>query len=135
MDDAGWRDIEEIKQLKARYCRLLDTKDWASWRSVPSIFLSAAMNSASSGLYSAFAHASWSAHGWLTMTLKSPHWPQTTRVTSAFGSALSFGRYSFSSASHAFSDALSPGPPDSPGKSTRSPAGTSGVTATDETDI
>ena len=34
MDDAGWRDIEEIKQLKARYCRLLDTKDWASWRSV-----------------------------------------------------------------------------------------------------
>ena len=27
------------------------------------------------------------------------------------------------------------GPPDSPGKSTRSPAGTSGVTATDETDI
>ena len=34
MDDAGWRDIEENKQLKARYSRLLDTKDWASWRSV-----------------------------------------------------------------------------------------------------
>lgn len=25
-------DIEAIKQLKARYCRLLDTKDWAAWR-------------------------------------------------------------------------------------------------------
>src|ERR1700712_129983 len=24
--------IEELKQLKARYCRLLDTKDWAGWR-------------------------------------------------------------------------------------------------------
>jgi len=25
-------DIEEIKQLKARYCRLMDTKDWAGYR-------------------------------------------------------------------------------------------------------
>ena len=25
-------DVEAIKQLKARYCRLLDTKDWAAWR-------------------------------------------------------------------------------------------------------
>jgi hypothetical protein len=25
------RDIEEIKQLKARHCRLVDTKDWAGW--------------------------------------------------------------------------------------------------------
>lgn len=27
-------DIERIKQLKARYCRYLDTKDWAAWRTV-----------------------------------------------------------------------------------------------------
>lgn len=26
------REIEAIKQLKARYCRYLDTKDWDSWR-------------------------------------------------------------------------------------------------------
>lgn len=26
--------IESIKQLKARYCRYLDTKDWAAWRSI-----------------------------------------------------------------------------------------------------
>ncbi len=26
--------IESIQQLKARYCRYLDTKDWAAWRSV-----------------------------------------------------------------------------------------------------
>jgi SnoaL-like protein len=26
--------IESIKQLKARYCRYLDTKDWAAWRTV-----------------------------------------------------------------------------------------------------
>jgi hypothetical protein len=26
--------IEEIKQLKARYCRYLDTKDWAAWRGI-----------------------------------------------------------------------------------------------------
>lgn len=25
-------DVEAIKQLKARYCRLLDTKNWAAWR-------------------------------------------------------------------------------------------------------
>jgi hypothetical protein len=27
-------DIEAIKQLKARYCRYLDTKDWSSWRAL-----------------------------------------------------------------------------------------------------
>jgi uncharacterized protein (TIGR02246 family) len=27
-------DIEAIKQLKARYCRLMDTKDWAAYRRV-----------------------------------------------------------------------------------------------------
>lgn len=27
-------DIEAIKQLKARYCRHLDTKDWAAWRTL-----------------------------------------------------------------------------------------------------
>ena len=33
MDDATTlREIEAIKQLKARYCRLLDTKDWQAWR-------------------------------------------------------------------------------------------------------
>ncbi|OBG24579.1 nuclear transport factor 2 family protein [Mycobacterium sp. 852002-51057_SCH5723018] len=26
--------IETIKQLKARYCRYLDTKDWAAWRAL-----------------------------------------------------------------------------------------------------
>ena len=26
--------IESIKQLKARYCRHLDTKDWATWRTL-----------------------------------------------------------------------------------------------------
>ena len=26
--------IESIKQLKARYCRYLDTKDWAAWRKI-----------------------------------------------------------------------------------------------------
>ena len=25
-------DIEAIKQLKARYCRLMDTRDWAAYR-------------------------------------------------------------------------------------------------------
>ncbi len=25
-------DIEAIRQLKARYCRLLDTKEWDAWR-------------------------------------------------------------------------------------------------------
>ncbi|MBO0678674.1 nuclear transport factor 2 family protein [Mycolicibacterium sp. S2-37] len=29
-----WKDIEAIKQLKARYCRLLDTKDWTAWRAL-----------------------------------------------------------------------------------------------------
>ncbi|HME49506.1 nuclear transport factor 2 family protein [Mycobacterium sp.] len=27
-------DLEAIRQLKARYCRLLDTKDWDGWRDV-----------------------------------------------------------------------------------------------------
>ena len=27
-------EIEAIKQLKARYCRYLDTKDWAAWRAM-----------------------------------------------------------------------------------------------------
>ena len=35
MDDAAaLLEIESIKQLKARYCRYLDTKDWACWRSI-----------------------------------------------------------------------------------------------------
>ncbi|HYJ56669.1 MAG TPA: nuclear transport factor 2 family protein, partial [Mycobacterium sp.] len=35
MDDAAaLLQIESIKQLKARYCRYLDTKDWASWRDI-----------------------------------------------------------------------------------------------------
>lgn len=33
-EQAAWADIEAIKQLKARYCRLLDTKDWAGWRDI-----------------------------------------------------------------------------------------------------
>lgn len=33
MDDAATLlEIESIKQLKARYCRYLDTKDWEAWR-------------------------------------------------------------------------------------------------------
>ncbi|WP_102142920.1 nuclear transport factor 2 family protein [Mycobacterium hubeiense] len=33
MDDAAaLLDIEALKQLKARYCRYLDTKDWQAWR-------------------------------------------------------------------------------------------------------
>lgn len=33
MDDAAaLLEIESIKQLKARYCRYLDAKDWAAWR-------------------------------------------------------------------------------------------------------
>lgn len=32
MGDA--QDIEDIKRLKARYCRLLDTKDWTGWRAL-----------------------------------------------------------------------------------------------------
>lgn len=31
-DPQVWADVEAIKQLKARYCRLLDTKDWVAWR-------------------------------------------------------------------------------------------------------
>ncbi|HKY89851.1 MAG TPA: nuclear transport factor 2 family protein [Nevskiaceae bacterium] len=27
-------DIEALKQLKARYCRLLDAKDWTAWRAL-----------------------------------------------------------------------------------------------------
>lgn len=35
MDDAATLvEIESIKQLKARYCRLLDAKDWAAWREI-----------------------------------------------------------------------------------------------------
>lgn len=35
MDDAtSLLEIESIKQLKARYCRLLDTKDWEAWRAI-----------------------------------------------------------------------------------------------------
>ncbi len=35
MDDAAMMvEIEAIKQLKARYCRLLDDKQWALWREV-----------------------------------------------------------------------------------------------------
>ncbi|MDT5245538.1 MAG: hypothetical protein QOD36_2914, partial [Mycobacterium sp.] len=35
MDDATrLLEIEAIKQLKARYCRFLDTKDWQAWRGV-----------------------------------------------------------------------------------------------------
>jgi hypothetical protein len=26
------KDIEDLRQLKARYCRLLDAKDWPAWR-------------------------------------------------------------------------------------------------------
>ena len=33
-DVAALNDLESIKQLKARYCRLLDTKQWAAWREV-----------------------------------------------------------------------------------------------------
>jgi hypothetical protein len=35
MDDAtALLEIEAIKQLKARYCRYLDTKDWQAWRNL-----------------------------------------------------------------------------------------------------
>lgn len=34
MDVGYLGDVEAIKQLKARYCRLLDTKDWTGWRAV-----------------------------------------------------------------------------------------------------
>lgn len=32
VDPGDLVDIEELKQLKARYCRLLDAKDWTTWR-------------------------------------------------------------------------------------------------------
>lgn len=32
MTEADLVEIEAIKQLKARYCRHLDTKDWTAWR-------------------------------------------------------------------------------------------------------
>ena len=32
MKNQNLLDLEDIKQLKARYCRLLDTKDWTNWR-------------------------------------------------------------------------------------------------------
>jgi hypothetical protein len=35
MDDAAaLLEIEAIKQLKARYCRLLDAKNWTGWRRI-----------------------------------------------------------------------------------------------------
>jgi len=35
MDDAAaLLEFEAIKQLKARYCRYLDTKDWEGWRGI-----------------------------------------------------------------------------------------------------
>ena len=35
MDDTtALLEIEAIKQLKARYCRYLDTKDWTAWRGI-----------------------------------------------------------------------------------------------------
>ncbi|OBK72445.1 nuclear transport factor 2 family protein [Mycobacterium sp. 1274761.0] len=35
MDDGtALLEIEAIKQLKARYCRLLDTKNWQGWRNL-----------------------------------------------------------------------------------------------------
>ena len=32
VDDTRLADVEAIRRLKARYFRLLDTKDWAGWR-------------------------------------------------------------------------------------------------------
>ena len=34
MTDIELAEVEAIKQLKARYCRFLDTKDWAAWRTL-----------------------------------------------------------------------------------------------------
>lgn len=34
MTEADLVEIEAIKQLKARFCRLLDTKQWAAWRAI-----------------------------------------------------------------------------------------------------
>ena len=33
-DIQALHDIEAIKQLKARYCRFLDAKDWTAWRGI-----------------------------------------------------------------------------------------------------
>jgi hypothetical protein len=34
-EPAAWLpEVESIKQLKARYCRLLDAKDWVAWREI-----------------------------------------------------------------------------------------------------
>ena len=33
-DAAALLEIEAIKQLKARYCRFLDAKDWTAWRGI-----------------------------------------------------------------------------------------------------
>jgi len=33
-DVEGLYEVEAIKQLKARYCRYLDTKDWVAWRTI-----------------------------------------------------------------------------------------------------
>ncbi|MCV7383343.1 nuclear transport factor 2 family protein [Mycolicibacter longobardus] len=34
MTDNTAAEIEAIKRLKSRYCRLLDTKDWSGWRAL-----------------------------------------------------------------------------------------------------
>jgi hypothetical protein len=34
LDSTALVEIEALKQLKARYCRLLDAKDWAAWRQI-----------------------------------------------------------------------------------------------------
>ncbi|GFG86479.1 nuclear transport factor 2 family protein [Mycolicibacter algericus] len=34
MTDDAATEIEAIKRLKSRYCRYLDTKDWAAWRAL-----------------------------------------------------------------------------------------------------
>lgn len=34
MDAGTLAEIEAIKQLKARYCRFLDAKDWQAWRQI-----------------------------------------------------------------------------------------------------
>jgi SnoaL-like domain len=34
LDSTALLEIEALKQLKARYCRLLDAKDWTAWRQI-----------------------------------------------------------------------------------------------------
>ena len=34
MTDGSPADLEALKRLKARYCRLLDTKNWDGWRDI-----------------------------------------------------------------------------------------------------